>query len=105
ATYEVVASLPTGTSFDAANYDLTYLPGALEVTPRELTLSGTFAIDQRPFDGSTDAPVASPHGLVLENLAEGDDVQIVPAAAFADGNVGGDKTAVLTSASVLTGAD
>jgi len=105
AEYDITASNPSGDNFTPANYNLTFEPGTLEVVARELTLSGSFSVVERPYDGTNVAVVASPHGLVLENLAEGDDVEIDPVAVFVDGAaVGADKQVILTSDSTLTGA-
>ncbi len=73
-----------------------------EIQPREVTISGT-AVSNKVYDGTADARITS-DGTV-DRLVDGDDVTIVSGqAAFADKNVGTDKTVAFTGFS-LTGAD
>lgn len=103
--YGVAGSAPMGTDFDAGNYAISYVPGSLTVLPREVTLGGSFSVSEREYDGSTAAPVAQPHQLIIIDMLTGDDVTVAPVAAFADAGVGSGKVATLTAGTTLTGAD
>ena len=101
--YPVILSDPTGTNFDASNYDLTVVPGSVTIQPRTLTIAGSFTVAERAYDGTTSAPIADASGLTLVDAVDGDDVTLGPVAAYADALVGEGKTATLTDASSLTG--
>lgn len=104
--HEVTASEPTGTGFDAANYDLTFEPGTVTIVGRVITITGSFSVAQRPYDGDDGAPIADGRDLQLVNVVEGDDVTLAPAASYdGDVTVGADKAVILTDESALYGAD
>lgn len=104
--YDVAGSNPVGSGgFDPANYDLTWLDGATNVVARELTISGTFSVVQKEYDGTTSAEIVDPTTLDLLNTVEGDDVALLPVATFDDPAVGADKAVQLGSATGLAGAD
>ncbi len=103
--YAIVASDAVGgEGFDPANYAITYVPGSLTVEPRLVTLSGAFSVAEKAYDGTTEAGTVDVSGLVLNNLADGDDVSVEAVATFADALVGDAKVATL-SAVMLVGAD
>ncbi|MGM0951794.1 MAG: GLUG motif-containing protein [Pseudomonadota bacterium] len=99
--------LADGNDGRANNYTLT-LDGPLTttatITPRELTLDGTFAAEDRIYDGTTDATLSDTGNLTLNNLASNEDLGIRDlAAAFAGANAGDDITVNLTNAALADG--
>ena len=68
-----------------------------DITARDLTLTYTAA--DRVYDGSTNANVS-----VTDNRISGDTLSITQSAAFADKNVGNNKTVTLSGVS-LSGTD
>ncbi|MBI3096448.1 MAG: hypothetical protein HYY97_16390, partial [Rhodocyclales bacterium] len=85
--YAITASAAAGGSFNPANYSVTYVDGALTVTPRPLTLS--FAAQTKTYDGNASASLGS---YVLNNLANGDMPGLVATAAYDSRDVGATKT-------------
>lgn len=74
------------------------------ITPRVLTVGGVFTADDKVYDGTTNATIAF-SALTLVGPVAGDDVALLPAAAFADAVVGTDKPVALAATTTLTGAD
>ncbi|MDZ4253803.1 MAG: YDG domain-containing protein, partial [Sulfuritalea sp.] len=95
--YAITAGTATGGSFNPANYSLTYVDGALTVTPRPLTVS--FTAPTKTYDGNASASLGS---YVLNNLANGDLPGLVATAAYDSRDVGATKT-VSYSGLALTG--
>ena len=92
---------------DKDNYYLT-LAGApsdtADVIPKELTITGSFVVEDKINDGTTDAALWSSN-LELEGVIGGDDVDLYDFVfEFADAETGNDKTVYITDAS-LYGAD
>ncbi len=89
----------------AGNYTLS-LTGAptatANITPKELTIGGSFTANDKEYDGNTAATIAT-NSLSLTDIVDGDDVTLVPVAAFADANADTGKTVSLTDASSLGG--
>ena len=89
------------TGADAGNYSLTSTTGQTTATIRTLALTGAFTAGNKVYDGSRTATVASqslPGVLGLDMV-----VLDVTGAAFADKNVGANKT--VTANLALSGAD
>ena len=99
-----VASLPTLTGSDAANYELmdVTVSGA-DITPVSLTITGLQVAD-KVYDGTTAAVLS---GGSLQGAIAGDDVSVVmpSAGAFASSDVAEGISVSLTSALSLTGQD
>lgn len=93
----------TGT--DAGQYSLASATGTTtaNITQKVLTIGGSFTAEDKPFDGTTDATIAT-NNLTLVGIVGSDDVSINAAVAFTDASKG-DRTVVLTASSVLEGAD
>jgi hypothetical protein len=99
--YPIIPSAAIGSGL--ANYAIAYSNGTLTVSQKTLTINGTFAVANKFYDGTTAATI-SVTNLTLDGVASGDDVALLPVAAFADKDVGSNKTVSLTIASTLTGA-
>ena len=98
----------TGVTLGGANgaqysVDLTGAPTATAaITPKQLTISGSFTANNKPFDGTTAATIAS-NSLTLSGLEAGDVGNVTLTgltAAFANAAVGNGKTVSLTAASL-----
>jgi len=91
---------------DAGNYILASTNGiaAADITARELTIGGMFTVFDKEYDGTTAATIDY-NSLTLSNMVDGDDVLLVPVAAFVDAGVGEDILVVLTDGSTLDGID
>jgi gliding motility-associated-like protein len=103
-TVSLTGSFLTGT--DAGNYTLT-LTGAptatANITARELTIGGTFTANNKVYDATADATIAT-NSLMLLTKVGTDDVNLLATAVFANKNVGTGKPVSLTGSS-LGGAD
>ena len=97
-TYTIADSTLGGTN--AANYILT-VKGTGTITPKAIT--ATFADISKDYDGSV---AATENGKQLNDVVSGDDVDFATGitGAFADKNVGTDKTVTYSGIS-LTGTD
>ena len=89
---------------DASWYYIGIQTNTATITPRVLTVGGAFTADDKIYDGTTNATI-DPSALTLVEPVAGDDVALLPAAAFADAAVGTDKPVALAAATTLTGAD
>uniref|UniRef100_UPI0040484B25 autotransporter-associated beta strand repeat-containing protein n=1 Tax=Limnohabitans sp. TaxID=1907725 RepID=UPI0040484B25 len=86
----------------STNYDISFIAGSFEVTPKALSVSGLTVAD-KVYDGTTTASISAAGNLVGKTAA--DNVSYVQTgAAFADKNTGVGKT-VTVSGIGLTGAD
>ena len=88
-----------------ANYDLTFVDAQLEITAKELTITGITA-DDKVYDGTTAATVDG-SGAILNGVVPGDTVGVDPSSAaanFDNKNVGVGKMVTVTGL-ILTGAD
>ncbi len=77
----------------------------ITVQPRAFNVTGTISASNKTYDGTSTATITS-YSLSpgpIDILA-GDDVSIVPAATFANANVGTGKTVSLSSSTTFTGA-
>ncbi len=88
---------------DAANYTVS-LAGAptatANITARPLTIGGSFTANNKTYDGSTSATIAT-NSLTLSNVVGSDDVSLTSVvAAFATATVGTGKTVSISSASL-----
>ncbi len=77
-----VTTTMTITGISAANYTLTRPAGLMaDITQKELTLSGTFAVENKTYDASTAATLLSQelvlNGLVPGDVAELQNIQVV----------------------------
>ena len=74
-----------------------------DITPKELTIAGSFTADNKVYDGNTTAEIAS-NSLTLAGLITGDTVEISTAtasASFSDRKVGAAKTVALSNATLI----
>jgi len=104
-TVSIISAALGGTDKD--NYRLT-LDGAptatADVNPKELTITGSFTVQDKVNDGTTDAVIID-NNLELEGVLEYEDVYLTDIVAeFADSETGNDKTVTITEAS-LAGYD
>ena len=93
---------------DAGNYTLTQPTGlTADITPKALTLSGSFTAQNKAYDATTVASIDT-SGLSLSGVIGVDAVSLNLSSAtgtFADKNVGTGKTVALSTSGSLTGAD
>ena len=96
----------TLTGADALNYTLS-LTGAptttANITSKVLTIGGSFTVNNKVYDGTTAATIAT-NSLTLLTKEGSDAVTLNPVAVFANSSIGIGKTVSLTGSS-LTGAD
>ena len=78
-------------------------PLSITVSPKTLTITGTFTVYDKVFDGNTAATIAL-NSLALSPAVGGDVVILDAAAAFADNTVGSNKVVSLTG-SAISGPD
>jgi filamentous hemagglutinin family protein len=84
-----------------SNYNITFVPGVLTIDPAVLSIaSGSMTAAGKVYDGTTAATVT---GAILEGVVGGDSVTVDLAGAFADKNIGIDKTVTVTG--TLSGAE
>jgi gliding motility-associated-like protein len=91
---------------DAPNYtlSLTGLPTTTaDITPKVLTIGGSFTVNNKVYDGTTAATIAI-NNLTLLTKVGSDDVALNAVAVFDDKAIGTGKTVTLTGSS-LTGTD
>jgi hypothetical protein len=110
AQHEAGAGIAVTTSMtisgaDAANYSLSQPAGlSADITPKELTIGGSFAVNNKTYDGSTSATMASDN-LSLNGIVGSDDVTLTTVEAdFITADKGNAIAVQLTNAK-LTGAD
>ncbi len=99
-----VSTVMTLSGTDAGNYTLTQPTLTANITPKELTIGGSFTISDKVFDGTTNAAIDIDN-LTLDGIVGVDDVTLNAVAAFADENIGADKAVSLTADSALNGTD
>ncbi|HWP80809.1 MAG TPA: leucine-rich repeat protein [Candidatus Acidoferrum sp.] len=90
----------------AGNYvlDLASVPTTTAaITPKELTIGGSFTAQSKAYDGTTNAVIAS-NNLTLVGRVGSDDVTLFPVLAFDTPDIATGKTVSLTAGSYLTGA-
>ncbi len=86
--------------FLKSNYDISYVPSTLTITPRTLHLSN-FAADNKVYDGS-----ATASGLgFFDDRVNNDNLSFTRTAVFDDANAGSGKTVTYTSVIISGGAD
>ena len=78
-------------------------PLSVTVSPKTLTITGTFTVYDKVFDGNTAATIAL-NSLALSPAVGGDVVILDAAAAFADNTTGSNKVVSLTG-SAISGPD
>lgn len=76
------------------------IPLTIEVTPRTLTITGTFTADNKIYDGTADAMILSDR-LRLNTKVGNDEVYLSPIAEFNDKNIGTSKMVSLTGTSLM----
>ena len=83
----VAASAPTGGTFTASNYSITYITGKITVTTAPLTITGLSGVN-KVYDGTTAAALSGT--ATLSGVAAGDVVTLggTPTAVFASKNIG-----------------
>ena len=87
---------------DAGNYVIDTSGLAVvtaNITPATLTITGTFTVDGKVYDGTTDATIVT-NNLVLSGVFGGDDVDLIAVAAFLDKNAGNGKVVDLSGSSL-----
>ena len=83
-TYSITPSNPTGNSFNANNYAITYQNGTLTVSPLAVNLSG-----RKNFDGTTALSLLSTgSSLTVANAVNGAPVTVTGTAGLASSNSG-----------------
>jgi hypothetical protein len=88
----------------SSNYTITQPTGlTADITVKTLTLTGTFTVSDKKFDGTTTAAIAE-NKLSLSGIIAGDDVSFDFTVAFAQSEKGDNVTVNITSAQ-LTGSD
>jgi hypothetical protein len=104
---KVTVSGLTLEGIDADNYSLIQLTPTAKITPKELTVEGIRA-SGKEYDGATEATLVGTATAILVGLVEGDDVKLAisteVAGAFANADVGDDKTVTVSGLSI-TGAE
>ncbi len=89
----------------AANYAVApSFTSTAAITPKALTVGGSFTINSRTYNGTTAAAINN-NSLTLTGKVNGDTVNLSAVATFADAIVGNGKTISLAAASSLAGAD
>ena len=79
-----------------ANYDITYVNGTLEVTKKEIVISGISAVD-KIYDGTVDAELDySGIDWSACGMVDGDELSVTADCSFEDANAGNDKTVELS---------
>lgn len=102
----VSLSASTLTGSAAGNYvlDFSLVPTTTaSITPKELTIGGSFTAQSKVYDGTTGAAIALDN-LTLVGKVGSDDVTLVPVLAFDTPDIATGKTVSLTTDSYLTGA-
>ena len=75
---------------------------SLNVAKRELSINGTFDVDDKIYDGTTSATI-SQNSLQLQGVVETDEVFLSPAVEFINKNVAESKTVYISEETLLTG--
>jgi len=102
-TVDLESSHLTGS--EAANYSITgFQTTTADITQKELTISGSFSVNDKGYDANTDATIIGGHTLNLEGVVGVEDVNLELVANFINANVGNSKQVNLNS-SYLTGTD
>lgn len=87
---------------DGGNYNVTSYPTTTaSITLKELTISGAFTAQNKPYDGSTLATINGGHTLALVGVVLSEDVSASFVANFINENIGTTKTVNLLSSSLL----
>ncbi|MEI6565417.1 MAG: YDG domain-containing protein, partial [Verrucomicrobiota bacterium] len=96
-----VSTLPmTIAGAQAGNYLLIQPTGLqADITPKELTVSGTFTVAGKVYNGNATALIAA-NNLVLQTIESGDVITLNAVAVFSDQNIGVAKTVSLTGSSL-----
>ena len=97
-------AITQGTLTAGSNYNLVFVSANFTILPKELTIGGSFTVDNKKFDGTTSAAISS-NALSLNGIV-GDDVVTLTnvVAAFTSFEIGNDILVAIESAN-LTGAD
>lgn len=88
---------------DAAWYAISTQVVSATITPRVVTVGGTFTVQDKTYDGTVNA-VLSGNSLTLATPVAGDDVTLNAVAVFNSAAVGTGKTVSLSGASALSGS-
>lgn len=59
----------------STNYNINYIDGLLTITPMELTIGGTFTVENKEYDGTVAATILE-NNLTLQTPVSGDDVSL-----------------------------
>jgi len=104
-TVSIISAALGGTDKDNYRLILDGAPTATaDVNPKELTITGSFTVDDKENDGTTAAVIVN-NNLELQGVLEYEDVYLTDIVAeFADAETGNDKTVTITEAS-LAGND
>ncbi|MCX5681073.1 MAG: YDG domain-containing protein, partial [Candidatus Omnitrophica bacterium] len=88
----------------STNYDITFVSADFSITPKQLTIGGSFVVNNKIYDGTDTATILS-NSLTLPGAVKGDDVGLIVSAVFSNKTAENTKTVSLTVESSLTGAD
>ena len=100
-SWTITPSAATGGTFNAADYDITYTNGSLDISKKDISAINVSATD-KTYDGNTDA-VVDGSSATLVGLETGDFVTVNGAAAigeFVDRNAGTNKTVNITNLTI-----
>lgn len=90
--------------YSSINYEISYIPGTLEITPRETFLAGSFSVADKLFDGTTHADITD-NQLVVNNIVARDTLTVSNlTAAFDHAGPGNDIPVKILHAEILGAA-
>jgi hypothetical protein len=102
-TDKPVTTAMTITGAGTGNYTLTQPVITGDITAKELTITGTFEVEDKNYDGTTDATIIV-NNLSLNGLVAADAVDLMPIAAFDSPDIGSNILVSLTGATAISGA-
>ncbi|MDX2074727.1 MAG: MBG domain-containing protein [Alphaproteobacteria bacterium] len=97
-TWGIMASNATGGTFSASNYTITFVDGALVVTPKDLIVSAV--ADDKIYDGNRNATVTLSNDAIMGDVVDNS----FTTARFGTKNVGTNKNVTVNGISI-SGAD
>ncbi len=86
---------------DASNYSITQPTLSGEITKKAVTISGSFTVTTKVYDGTTDASIAT-NSLTVPGFIDGDNVTLSAIVAFPDRHAGTGKVVSLLNTTSLT---
>lgn len=97
-------AIAQGTLSASNNYDITFVSANFTITPKELTIGGSFTVSSKEFDGTTSATISS-NTLSLIGIIGDDVVSLTNVVAAFVSSVIGDNIQVTIASAELAGAD